>query len=56
MSPVLVLDPIVTLISVVAVSVIAPSWMLPEHFTFIAILGTGLVVTIPLAIALQKAD
>ncbi|MEH2248739.1 DMT family transporter [Nostoc sp.] len=55
-SAVLALAPIVTLISVVVVSVIAPDWILPEHFTFIAILGAALVVIGSVAIALAKAD
>ncbi|MHC5598652.1 MAG: hypothetical protein ACYTXC_22385 [Nostoc sp.] len=45
-----------TLISVTVVSVIAPSWTSPEHFTLIAILGAGLVVTGSVAIALAKTD
>lgn len=55
-SAVLALAPIVTLISVAVVSVIAPDWTPPESFTFIAILGAGLVVTGSVAIALGKAD
>ncbi|MEH2063311.1 MAG: DMT family transporter [Nostoc sp.] len=55
-SAVLALAPIVTLISVAVVSVIAPDWTPPEHFTFIAILGAGLVVTGSVAIALGKSD
>ncbi|MEH2171689.1 DMT family transporter [Nostoc sp.] len=55
-SAVLALAPIVTLIAVTVVSVIAPSWTPPEHFTFIAIFGAGLVVTGSIAIALGKAD
>ncbi|MEH2260387.1 DMT family transporter [Nostoc sp.] len=55
-SAVIALAPIVTLISVVVVSVIAPDWTPPEHFTLIAIFGAGLVVTGSVAIALGKAD
>lgn len=55
-SAVIALAPIVTLISVASVSVIAPSWTPPEHFTLIAIFGAGLVVTGSVAIALGKAD
>ncbi|MEH2179744.1 DMT family transporter [Nostoc sp.] len=54
-SAVIALSPIVTLISVAVVSVIAPDWTLPENFTFIAILGAGLVVTGSVAIALGKS-
>lgn len=56
MSAVLALAPIVTLISVVVVSVIAPYLTPQENFTFIAILGAGSVVTGSVAIALTKAD
>ncbi|MEH2169810.1 MAG: DMT family transporter [Nostoc sp.] len=55
-SAVIALAPIVTLISVVVVSVIAPSWIPRENFTLIAIFGAGLVVTGSVAIALGKAD
>ncbi|MEH2084776.1 MAG: DMT family transporter [Nostoc sp.] len=55
-SAVIALAPIVTLISVTVVSVIAPDWTPSEHFTLIAILGAGLVVTGSVAIALGKAD
>ncbi|MFS0514348.1 DMT family transporter [Nostoc sp. UIC 10607] len=55
-SAVIALAPIVTLISVAVVSVIAPSLIPSEHFSFIAILGAGLVVTGSVAIALGKAD
>ncbi|MEH2291228.1 DMT family transporter [Nostoc sp.] len=55
-SAVIALAPIVTLISVVVVSVIAPDWTPPEHFTLIAIFGAGLVVTGSVAIALGKAN
>ncbi|MFW9261412.1 hypothetical protein A4S05_10705 [Nostoc sp. KVJ20] len=55
-SAVIALAPIVTLISVAVVSVIAPNWIPSEHFTLIAILGAGLVVTGSVAIALGKAD
>ncbi|MBE9105022.1 DMT family transporter [Nostoc cf. edaphicum LEGE 07299] len=55
-SAVIALAPIVTLISVAVVSVIAPSWTPPEHFTLIALFGAGLVVTGSVAIALGKAD
>jgi drug/metabolite transporter (DMT)-like permease len=54
-SAVIALAPIVTLISVAVVSVIAPSWIPPEHFTLIAIFGAGLVVTGSVAIALGKS-
>jgi drug/metabolite transporter (DMT)-like permease len=55
-SAVLALAPVVTLISVAIVSVIAPYLIPPEKFSFIAILGAGLVVTGSVAIALGKAD
>ncbi|MEH2055367.1 MAG: DMT family transporter [Nostoc sp.] len=55
-SAVLALAPIVTLISVAVVLVITPSWTPPENFTFIAMLGAGLVVTGSVTIALGKAD
>lgn len=55
-SAVIALAPIVTLILVAVVSVIAPDWIPPEHFSFIALLGAGLVVTGSVAIALGKAD
>jgi drug/metabolite transporter (DMT)-like permease len=55
-SAVLALAPIVTLISVAVVSVIAPNWIPLEHFSFIAILGAGLVVTGSVAIALGKTN
>ncbi|MFN6462017.1 MAG: DMT family transporter [Nostoc sp. DedVER02] len=55
-SAVLALAPIVTLILVAVVSVIAPTWIPAEHFSFIAILGAGLVVTGSVAIALGKAN
>ncbi|MEH1945480.1 MAG: DMT family transporter [Nostoc sp.] len=55
-SAVIALAPIVTLIAVAFVSVIAPAWIPPEHFTLIAIFGAGLVVTGSVAIALGKAD
>ncbi|MEA5622166.1 DMT family transporter [Nostoc sp. UHCC 0251] len=55
-SAVLALAPIVTLISVAVVSVIAPNWIPSEHFSFIAILGAGLVVIGSVAIALGKTD
>ena len=55
-SAVIALAPIVTLILVAVLSVIAPSWTPPEHFTSIAILGAGLVVTGSVAIALGKAN
>ena len=55
-SAVIALAPIVTLISVAVVSVIAPEWIPSENFTFIAILGAGLVVTGSVAIALAKAN
>ncbi|MDZ7966645.1 MAG: DMT family transporter [Nostoc sp. DedSLP03] len=55
-SAVIALAPIVTLIAVAIVSVIAPDWIPPEHFTLIAIFGAGLVVTGSVAIALGKAD
>ncbi|MDZ8090074.1 MAG: DMT family transporter [Nostoc sp. DedQUE12b] len=54
-SAVIALAPIVTLISVAVVSVIAPDWIPPEHFTLIAIFGAGLVVTGSVAIALGKS-
>ncbi|MCC5614633.1 DMT family transporter [Nostoc sp. CHAB 5836] len=55
-SAVLALAPIVTLISVAVLSVIAPYLIPAEKFSFIAILGAGLVVTGSVAIALGKAD
>ncbi|MFN6531230.1 DMT family transporter [Nostoc sp. ChiSLP03a] len=54
-SAVIALAPIVTLIAVAIVSVIAPDWIPSEHFTFIAILGAGLVVTGSVAITLGKS-
>ncbi|MDZ8136842.1 MAG: DMT family transporter [Nostoc sp. DedQUE04] len=54
-SAVIALAPIVTLIAVAVVSVIASDWIPPEHFTLIAILGAGLVVTGSVAIALGKS-
>ncbi|MEH1871723.1 DMT family transporter [Nostoc sp.] len=54
-SAVIALAPIVTLISVAVVSVIAPEWIPSENFTFIAILGAGLIVTGSVAIALGKS-
>jgi drug/metabolite transporter (DMT)-like permease len=54
-SAVIALAPVVTLIAVAVVSVIAPSWIPPEHFTLIAIFGAGLVVTGSVAIALGKS-
>ncbi len=54
-SAVIALAPIVTLIAVAVVSVIAPDWTPPEHFTLIAIFGAGLVVTGSVAIALGKS-
>ncbi|MFN6480642.1 DMT family transporter [Nostoc sp. DedQUE07] len=54
-SAVIALAPIVTLIAVAVVSVIAPDWIPPEHFTLTAILGAGLVVTGSVAIALGKS-
>jgi drug/metabolite transporter (DMT)-like permease len=53
-SAVIALAPIVTLILVAVVSVIAPNWIPPEHFSFIAILGAALVVVGSVAIALGK--
>ncbi|MBD2523851.1 DMT family transporter [Nostoc sp. FACHB-133] len=55
-SAVIALAPIVTLIAVAVVSVIAPDWIPSEHFSLVAILGAGLVVTGSVAIALGKAD
>ncbi|MCW5314705.1 EamA family transporter [Nostoc sp. KVJ3] len=55
-SAVIALAPILTLISVAVVSVIAPDWIPSENFSFIAILGAGLVVIGSVAIALGKAD
>lgn len=55
-SAVIALAPVVTLIAVAVVSVIAPNWIPSEHFSFVAILGAGLVVTGSVAIALGKAD
>jgi drug/metabolite transporter (DMT)-like permease len=54
-SAVIALAPIVTLIAVAVISVIAPSWIPPEHFTLLAIFGAGLVVTGSVAIALGKS-
>ncbi|MEH2368096.1 DMT family transporter [Nostoc sp.] len=54
-SAVIALAPIVTLIAVAVVSVIAPTWTPPEHFTLIAIFGATLVVTGSVAIALGKS-
>ncbi|MBC1235858.1 DMT family transporter [Nostoc sp. 2RC] len=55
-SAVLALAPIVTLISVAIVSAIAPNLIPPERFTFVGILGAGLVVAGSVAIALGKSD
>ncbi|MDZ8053999.1 MAG: DMT family transporter [Aulosira sp. ZfuVER01] len=55
-SAVLALAPIVTLIAVWAVSVIAPSLMLPEKLTLVGVLGAVLVVTGAAAIALGKTE
>jgi drug/metabolite transporter (DMT)-like permease len=55
-SAVLALAPIVTLISVAIVSAIAPDLIPPERFTFVGILGAGLVVAGSVAIALGKSD
>ena len=55
-SAVLALAPIVTLILLAVLSVIAPSLISPEHLSFRAILGAGLVVTGSVAIALGKAN
>ncbi|MHC5613987.1 MAG: DMT family transporter [Nostoc sp.] len=55
-SAVLALAPIVTLILLGVLSIIAPSLTSPEHLTFTAILGAGLVVTGSVAIALRKAN
>jgi drug/metabolite transporter (DMT)-like permease len=55
-SAVIALAPIVTLILVAVVSVIAPCSIPPEDFTFVALVGAGLVVTGSVAIALGKAD
>ncbi|MDZ8026938.1 MAG: DMT family transporter [Nostoc sp. DedQUE01] len=55
-SAVLALAPIVTLISVAVVSAIAPDLIPPERFTFLGILGAGLVVAGSVAIALGKTD
>lgn len=54
-SAVLALAPIVTLISVWLISVIAPTLIAPEHFSFIGIIGAVLVVTGSLAITLGKS-
>lgn len=55
-SAVLALAPIVTLILLAVLSVIAPSLISPEHLSFTAMLGAGLVVTGSIAIALGKAN
>ena len=55
-SAVLALAPIVTLILLAVLSIIAPSLTSPEHLTFTAILGAGLVVTGSVVIALRKAN
>ncbi|MBD6616157.1 DMT family transporter [Komarekiella sp. 'clone 1'] len=55
-SAVLALAPIVTLISIEAVSVITPYLIPPEHLTLIGILGAVLVVAGSVAIALGKAE
>lgn len=54
-SAVLALAPIVTLISVWLVSVITPTLIAPEHFSFIGIIGAVLVVIGSLAITLGKS-
>ncbi|BAY08336.1 DMT family transporter [Calothrix sp. NIES-2098] len=55
-SAVLALAPIVTLIAVWAVSVFAPSLILPEKLTIVGVLGAVLVVTGAVAIALGKTE
>ncbi|MBO3457861.1 DMT family transporter [Aetokthonos hydrillicola Thurmond2011] len=55
-SAVLALAPIITLIAVNIISIIAPSLIPPERFTFTAILGAVLVVIGSMAIALFKTD
>lgn len=55
-SAVIALAPIVTLITVKIISIIAPSLIPPERFTFIAILGAVLVVIGSMAIALGKTE
>ncbi|BAY22785.1 hypothetical protein NIES2100_25490 [Calothrix sp. NIES-2100] len=55
-SAVLTLAPIVTLIAMWAVSVIAPSLILPEKVTLLGVLGAVLVVTGAAAIALGKTE
>ncbi|OUL25291.1 EamA family transporter [Nostoc sp. T09] len=55
-SAVLALAPIVTLITVWAISVITPSLILPEKLTLVGVLGAVLVVTGAAAIALGKAE
>ncbi|QIR38579.1 DMT family transporter [Tolypothrix sp. PCC 7910] len=55
-SAVLALAPVVTLIAVWIVSVIAPSLLLPEKFTFLGLIGAALVVTGAAAIAIAKAE
>jgi drug/metabolite transporter (DMT)-like permease len=55
-SAVLALAPVVTLIAVWAISVIAPSLMLPEKLTLVGLLGAVLVVTGAAAIALGKTE
>ncbi|MDZ8187781.1 MAG: DMT family transporter [Nostoc sp. ChiSLP02] len=55
-SAILALAPIVTLILVAVISAIAPDLIPPERFTFLGILGAGLVVIGSVAIALGKTD
>jgi drug/metabolite transporter (DMT)-like permease len=53
-SAVLALTPIVTLISVWAVSLLVPTLIAPEHLTILGVLGAVLVVAGSSAIALGK--
>lgn len=55
-SAVLALAPVVTLVAVGIVSVIAPSLLLPEKFTFLGLIGAALVVTGAVAIAIVKTE
>jgi drug/metabolite transporter (DMT)-like permease len=53
-SAVLALTPIVTLVSVWAVSLLAPSLIAPERLTALGVLGAVLVVAGSMAIAMGK--
>jgi len=53
-SAVLAVTPIVTLISIGAVSLLAPAWIPPERITVLGVMGAVLVVAGSVTIALGK--